>query len=120
MITAFQRSAFQNNAFQIGVEVSGGGGKWTPYAYGLMLARLEAEAKERERKEKETAEEAARIAADAVVALDAPIITEFPVVEAAARVTLDRLMPKPAVGPDLELEEFAEFMKLLAEFEEFA
>lgn len=119
MITAFQRSAFQNNAFQIGVEVSGGGGKWTPYAYGLLLARLEAEAKERERKQKE-AEETALAALEVVTALDAPIVTEPITVEAAARVSLDRLMPKTLPGPDLELEEFAEFMKLLAEFEEFA
>lgn len=119
MITAFQSTAFQDNAFQIGVAVGGGGGKWTPYAYGLLLARLEAEAKERDRKQTE-AEELALASLEVVTALDAPIVTELAPVEAAARVTLDRLTPKTLPGRDVELEEFAEFMKLLAECEEFA
>ena len=114
MITAFQPTAFQNNAFQIGVEVSGGGGKWTPYAYGLLRARL-AEA-ERDRKEKEEAEAAlASVSVDVLEVIDAPIITAPETVEAAARVTLGKLVPK--AGPDLELIEFQKFMQLLADLE---
>lgn len=111
MITAFQRSAFQNNAFQIGVEVAGSGGKWTPYAYGLWRARIAAEERERERKEREELEtELAEASARELVVLAAPIMTD-----------LSALAPKLAPAPVVdELEQFMKFMLELAREEESA
>ncbi len=105
MITAFQRSAFQDNAFQIGVTV-GSGGFRLPYAYSFL--REEAERKKRE-------EEEAALAAvvapelEVVTALAAPIVTELtpPQVTLVAR-----------AAPRDELHDFLQLMIKLAQSED--
>lgn len=107
MITAFQRSAFQNNAFQIGVTVEGGGDRWSGLPALWQRAQEEAERrrKAREKLEREEAESAA-VVVEIVTAQAAPVVTDLSALALAA--------PAAVVKIDDGLDRFMAAMLKLA------
>ncbi len=115
MITAFQRNAFQDNAFQIGVTVGGGGDRWRGFLLAVRARELML-ADERKRKQEE--EEAAALqVVEHVTAQAAPIVTNLAAlnpVEAAAPTVMIKAQERD------ELAEFLAFMIKVAQSEEIA
>ncbi len=117
MITAFQRSAFQDNAFQIGVTVGGGGGR-VPIQYAREWLRREQERVKREEEEERKRLQPAAPVLEVVEARAEPIVTDL-----SALVAVEAAAPAPMTkdrGADEELDQFMAFLLKIAREDETA
>ncbi len=119
MITAFQRNGFQDNAFQIGVTVGGGGNRWDGFLLAVRVRQMELRQAADSKRKREEEEALAQVAAtmEHVTAQAAPIVTNLAAlnpVEAAAPTVFIKAQERD------DLAEFLAFMIKVAQSEEIA
>lgn len=106
--TAFQKSAFQNNAFQIATAVGSGG--WLPYFY---LRSREAARRRREREEERKEPALAFTILPTTVRMR---MAARPIVTDLSALAL-RISP-PLINDEAELAEFRAFLEMIANMED--
>lgn len=115
MISAFQRNAFQDNAYQIGVAL-GSGAVWFPHLWRAERNRRDRALREAEEAKARDLVDAVAFAPEVVTAQAAPVVTDLSALIASA--PFAAAAPAPMAKADDGLQKFLMMMIEIAESED--